>query len=145
MAILKTLKSLPGRYWLAAGLSFLIGVLWMLQALFSVKKPPSGSPSPLPSSQPHFTLPSISPSPSISSINERGDPSYWQEINRQLEANFPLVNSLPFSNEKFIIRYIGPLKLEITLKFASESAKTEALEWLRNQGMEPTSHEIIFK
>lgn len=145
--ILQFFKQLPTKYWLILVLSFAIGVLWTVQNLFSVDKKtaPSALPSSLPSSQPHFLLPSVSPIPSVKEKSEKGDPTYWQEINRQLENNFPLITQLPYETSQFVINYRGPLELEIKLKTASESAKTEALKWIESQGVATQSHEIIFK
>jgi len=96
---------------------------------------------PLPSAE-HF----VSPSPfSMPPPEGRGDPGYQQEINQKKNEFFPLLGYLPITPNDFNIVYVGPLSLEITLKTASDSAKTQALDWIRSKGIDPSSHQIIYK
>jgi len=88
----------------------------------------------------------ISPSPSLMSNPEgKGDPGYQQEINQKKSEFFPLLGYLPIISDNFKITYNGPLSLEIILKTATESAKIQALDWIRSKGIDPSSHQIIYK
>lgn len=122
-----------------SGLIFLILVLILLKFLT-----PQGQPSPSisPSSTPeHFIL--ASPQPSAAEKGDRGDPTFYEEIDKKLTKRFPLFPYLPYETKDFSIKYLGPLKLEIFL--ATESARIQALDWIRSKGVDPTTHQIIFK
>ena len=132
-------KILTGKIGLIIGLSFLILILLVAKTVFRQSKPTA---SPLPST-PHLVLPSSSPAPIEKS--QRGDPTYWQEINKKLNQRFPLIDYLPYQNDEFTLDYLGPLKLEVHLKIASESAQAAVRDWIRSKGVDPATHEIIFK
>ena len=52
---------------------------------------------------------------------------------------------MPFSNEDFAINYLAPLKLGVKIKGTDEEKiKQEVLQWIRNKGVDPQTHEIIW-
>lgn len=123
------------KYLLIFGLVFMV-ILLAILTIRDKNQPPSvtlPSPSPLPS-------PSIMPT-----VPPKADPKYYEEINDLFLKRHPLAPYLPFENEDFAIDYIGPLKLVVELKTATQSAKQETLDWIQQQGVDPQSHEIIFK
>ena len=149
MDLSSLLKSLKNKHYFIIFLIILIIVLIVISFLFSkkTKTSPITSPSfsPLPSFEktekhPHF---SILPKTS----QPIGDPAYYQEISNKLNKRFPLTSHLPYETEKLKISYSGPFQLKVSLKTASPSAslKKEINQWIRSNGVDPSTHEIIFK
>jgi len=122
-------------------------LLWLKLTAKPVSEPAFSPPSPAGKPQtPGFPLPEdTSPAPGSAPAAERGDPTYYEEIGQQLNQRFPLYRFLPLETEDYAIKYLGPLKLEISLKSGLPAAKTEAWQWIESKGVATQSHEIIFK
>jgi len=138
MAILEALKKLFEKKIIIV----LVLIIILLTAIIFIPGRKTSKPINLPSPNPVF--PSVMPS-IIPDKTGKGDPGYQEEIETKLNKRFPLFPYLPYQTEDFSIKYSGPLSLEVTLKTASESAKSQALDWIRSKGVDPQSHKIIFK
>ena len=59
--------------------------------------------------------------------------------------NYPLLSVLPFENENFAINYLGPLHIRIIAKKSpSNQYQQQALDWIKQQGVDPKTHKIDF-
>ena len=131
-----------------------LGIIFTLMS--SAKKTeqqpfPSISPSHKPDNlYPGFSttnIPSIKETTSTpsSSTTEQGDPSYPQFLRERFLQRYPLYLKTPYEDENFYIRYTGPLKFEVKMKTSTASAQPAALNWIQSNGIDPSTHEIIFK
>lgn len=68
------------------------------------------------------------------------DPKLLEEMGLTILRDYPLVPHVPYYSQQFDIDYIAPLKLKIVLK--GETSKEEVLDWIRDQGVDPATHEI---
>ncbi len=119
------------KYQLVIGLALLASLIASYKLLF----PPPPEPTPSAPRQP-------TPSP----VPASGRGISETEFARQLKQQFPLDQYLPYPGPEFIIRYLAPLKLEIIIKQATSAAmKQKALDWIRAQGVDPKSHQIIWR
>lgn len=57
-----------------------------------------------------------------------------------IEKKYPLFNKLPYTAENFRISYKEGFCLEVIYKGDLEKVKKEVFEWIKNHGVEPTSH-----
>lgn len=111
-------------------------------------KPPSSS-IPLPSVKtPSFPLPSSEPTPAESTKSkERGDPNFEKSISENLFKQFPLLKNIPYKTSEFKVIYSKPLQLTVELQpnVSTQSAEIKVLNWIQSKGINPSTHEIIFK
>jgi len=125
------------KYQLIIGLALIAGLIVSYKLLFpnqAIKPTPSPTPSP-------------SPSPTIAIPTESfGRGTTEQEFVQHTLEQFPLGPYLPYPGNEFAIRYLAPLKLQITIKQATSAAiRQKALDWIRQQGIDPQTHEIVWR
>ena len=153
MALLSSLNQ--AKYKLIIILAIIAIVLGIVFVLASpAKKTEQSFPSVSPSHKPDNLYPGFptTDSPAMketistpSSTTERGDPSYSQFLKERFLRRYPLYLKTPYEDKNFHIRYTGPLKFEVTIKTSTVSAQSAALNWIRSNGVDPSTHEIIFK
>lgn len=126
------------KYQLVIGLALIAGLVVSYKLLFPSQPT---QPTPLPIS------PTPSPFPTPTPISENSGRGVTEQDFAQYIINqFPLSYHLPYPGSEFSIRYLGPLKLEITIKQATSAAiRKKALDWIRAQGVDPQTHEIIWR
>jgi len=144
MAVFKSLKTNPkilitSTLVLAVIISALI---YFFSRSQSQPKPPASTFSlpPSPASG-HFVLPSPD---QAKDVQGKGDPTYYEEINRLQQKNYPLKDVLPYKTDQFIIKYTAPLTLQVTVFSATDSAKTAVDAWIKSQKVDPQTHKIFY-
>jgi len=76
----------------------------------------------------------------------RGDPDMYEKLQIETQNKYPLLNLTPHRESNWTLDYIGPLRFEITVKGKlTEEIKTEILTWIKNQGVDPDTHQIDWK
>lgn len=145
MAIFKSLISKP-KFLIIATLFLAIVILGTIQLFSRSKSQPNPSPavfSPQPSpAADHFILPSPT---SSKDPQGKGDPTYYEEINRLQAKNYPLKNVLPYKNNQFSIKYTAPLTLQVIVLSATSSAQTQVEAWIKTKGVDPATHKIFYQ
>lgn len=69
-----------------------------------------------------------------------------EEFMEEVLRNYPLSPYLPYPDENISIRYTDILKLEIAKKEPfTDQEKEEVLQWIKNQGVDPETHQIIWE
>ncbi len=69
-----------------------------------------------------------------------------EEFVQNILNNFPLSPYLPYPDKNIAIRYIGPLKLEITIKVTTSAVtRQKILDWIHSKEIDPQTHEISWK
>ena len=146
------LKKLPAKYiliiLLVSGILALV-IIKLLSASTPQQetKPFSQSPLPKPPSS-SFPLPSPKASPAESAKSkERGDPNFAKTLDESLSKQFPLLKSIPYKTSEFKVIYSNPLQLTVKLQpnVSTQSAQIKILNWIQLKGVNPSTHEIIFK
>jgi len=87
------------------------------------------------------------PTPTINITPEQSEKGISKEqvVNKLLDE-FPLTPSLPYPDDDANVVYIAPLTLEIRLKKTDNLKRREKiLNWIRQQGIDPQTHEITWK
>ena len=146
------LKKLPAKYiliiLLVSGILALVIIkLLSANAPQQETKPFSQSPLPKPLSS-SIPLPSSKAPPAESAKSkERGDPNFEKALNKSLFKYFPLLNDIPYKTSEFEVIYSQPLQLTVHLQpnISTQSAQVKVLNWIRSNGVDPSTHEIIFK
>lgn len=91
-------------------------------------------------------IPTITPVEIIPTISEqKGDPGFYESIQRRTKESYPLFGAIPFRTEKYVIDYLKPLTLEIFLKQDTPEIRQEVLNWISSKRVDPASHTIIWK
>jgi hypothetical protein len=140
------LKKIPAKFIIIGILGVLVLILLTINLATNKKKPVSTfNPLPLASGS-GFPILNPSSSPKMSET-EKGDPQYYEEFNRQILEACPLYPYLPYETPLYKIKCSGKLQLTVNLKTASLSAslKQEINDWVSSKGINPTTHEIIYK
>lgn len=90
--------------------------------------------------------PTIFFQPTPTPILEEGKGDSPSQILESLKERFPLVEFLPYETENFYLDYVAPLHLRATIKNATASSqiKKEILNWIKKQGIDPSTHKIDF-
>jgi len=91
--------------------------------------------------------PTPTPIPAINITPEQSEKgiSKDQVINKLLDE-FPLTPSLPYPEDDANVVYTAPLTLEIRLKKTDNLERRESiLDWIRQQGIDPQTHEITWQ
>ena len=73
----------------------------------------------------------------------QGDPNFYQQVNAEMDKNYPLAQFTPYENPYFRVVYSAPLALEITLKnttLTPDQAITQIKSWVQSHGLDPSSH-----
>jgi len=94
---------------------------------------PTPTPSPSPTPQPEVTFPG------------EGRGTTEEELVKELAANYPLSAFLPYPDERVTIVYVKELTLEITIEPGSGISYEDVLNWISDQGVDPKTHQIIWK
>jgi len=113
-------------------------IIWRL----FIYQPPSITP-PAPSPSPTPAIPTLTVLPSPTTIPEGlGDSP--ANLLESLKTRFPLIESLPYKTDRFIVDYQAPLFLKVEIKIATQTAeiKKEVLDWIKSKGVDPETHQI---
>jgi len=87
----------------------------------------------------------ISPTVFPTLFEEKGDNSYYLEIQTERKDNYPLFEDVPYTTSSFRVNYIDDLTLQVTLKTDTPEIRQEVLDWISSKGVDPKSHTIIWK
>jgi hypothetical protein len=79
---------------------------------------------------------------SFTTMSGQGDPGLRRKIDEQQTEQYPLLPFTPPDEASFCFTYTGPLQIKVFLQGETETAKKEALDWIRLKGIEPTTHQI---
>ncbi len=83
----------------------------------------------------------------FTTIPQQSDPRYVQEVNNEIERDYPLAVKTPYDAPGFTVVYSKPLALEITLKEGVEE-RSEIInavrDWVKESGLDPDSHTYSF-
>lgn len=71
--------------------------------------------------------------------------NFYQNYDKFIKENYPLINFTPHQTPKWSIYYVGLLKLEVLLKSDTSQNRQEVLNWIKSKGVDPATHEIIWK
>ena len=83
--------------------------------------------------------------PTFLPVEEKGDPDFSEEVERDLSKSSPLAPYLPYKTDTFSVGYSDSLTLIIILKKDSSEIRQEVLDWISDKGIDPESHKIIWK
>lgn len=115
-------------------------IIWRL----FIYQPPSVAP-PATTPGPTLSIPTQSLLPGPTTIPEGlGDSP--ASLLESLKTRFPLIEFLPYKNDRFSIDYKAPLSLKVEVKIATQTAeiKKEVLDWIKSKGVDPSIHQIEF-
>ena len=122
-------------------LAIIAGLLLGLKIILTADKsqekiiiPPSFSPSPT------FYL---SPTPKI--MIPEGDLDAPLQIRKEIQRDYPLFDFIPFKTKNWQIDFLKPLTLEIILRSDTLANRQEVLNWIKEKGIDPATHEIVWK
>lgn len=89
------------------------------------------------------------PTPEISFPIEqtgKGDPNALQRLEDETVKDYPLFPNTPHRETNWTLDYVGAMHLEVTVKgTVTEAIKTEVLTWIKDQGVDPATHQIDWK
>jgi hypothetical protein len=89
------------------------------------------------------TVPSPTPTAVLGPEEGKGDPDFLDYLQKGAAEKFPLINAMPHAEATWSIDYLGPLHLEVIVKDKNvEKVKEEVLAWIKNQEVDPTTHQI---
>lgn len=75
------------------------------------------------------------------------NPRDLQVIQEEVERDYPVAAKLPLTKSNYQIVYVAPLTLQVELYDESLDQRLIAKEiaaWLQSEGIDPTSHELVF-
>lgn len=77
--------------------------------------------------------------------HDQNDPRQLQNLQTQLDENYPLASSTPYKTPNYRIIYSAPLTLEIDLTgpISSQGAITQVQLWVKSHGVDPSTHKYI--
>lgn len=75
---------------------------------------------------------------------EQVEKYYW-DLSRKTYEETPLFDYVPYKTENYIVDYIKPLTLQVLLSKDSKEIRAEVLDWIRSKGVDPATHQIIWK
>jgi len=80
-------------------------------------------------------------------FEERGDPNAEQHIIESIIQNYPLWFKTPKETREWEINYSDKWQITVSyLHFADlEQVKEEVFEWMREEGVDPETHEFIWE
>ncbi len=70
---------------------------------------------------------------------------YYWDLSRKTYEETPLFDYVPYVTENYIVDYIKPLTLQVLLTKDTPQIRAEVLDWIRSKGIDPASHQIIWK
>lgn len=122
-------------------LAIIAGLLLGLKIILTADKsqekiilPPSPPPSPT-----FF----FSPTPKI--MTPEGDLDAPLQIRKEIQRDYPLFDFIPYKSKNWQIDYLKPLTLEIILRSDTLANRQEALNWIKEKGIDPATHGIVWK
>ncbi len=93
-----------------------------------------------------FTTKQVSlPPPEISIAPGKGDPKFYQTIQKSIDKNYPLFKFIPYQGKGWSVDYLEPLTLEVILIRDTPQAKQEVLNWIISKNVDPATHKIEWK
>ena len=78
-------------------------------------------------------------------ITGLGDPTFHQRQKVLIQQNYPLLNYMPHRDEEYYLDYIDPRKLIVLFKEDTPQIRQKVLDWIESKGVDPSTHEIIWK
>ena len=88
------------------------------------------------------------PSLSLSPTSIPVPPGYvdvFTEQEQTKENYYPLLEKTPYRTPRFELSYSGPLRLKVIMYSKNQTeVKNEVYPWLKENGVEPTTHQIDF-
>ncbi|MGA3291656.1 MAG: Ig-like domain-containing protein [Candidatus Microgenomates bacterium] len=77
--------------------------------------------------------------------NEQNDPRQLQNLQSELNKDYPLASLTPYETSNFRVVYTAPLTLGITLKGSTEAqdAILQVESWVESNGIDPGTHKYI--
>jgi hypothetical protein len=70
---------------------------------------------------------------------------YYWDLSRKTYEETPLFDYVPYVTENYIVDYIKPLTLQVLLTKDTPQIRAEVLDWIRSKGVDPATHQIIWK
>ncbi|HUW24574.1 MAG TPA: Ig-like domain-containing protein [Patescibacteria group bacterium] len=70
---------------------------------------------------------------------------YYWDLSRKTYEAMPLFDYVPYKTENYWIGYTRPLTLYISLTKDTPEIRAEVLDWIRSKGVDPATHQIIWK
>ena len=112
--------------------------------LFGLKMTlPPEEEAPLPTPTP---VPPLSPTPEPETSSSGDSLGTTEEaLIEELAGKYPLTAFLPYPDKRVVILYVDVLTVEATIDPQSGITQTEVLNWIDDQGIDPQSHQIIWK
>lgn len=96
----------------------------------------------------YFLLPKpvVPPSPLVFPTPiPQGDSGILEKQEEIRTNQYPLIDKTPYKTTFFEVSYIGPLKLRVVMfDKDKEKIKNEVEGWMRENGVEPRSHQIEY-
>ncbi len=76
---------------------------------------------------------------------EQNDPRQLQNLQLELDKNYPLASLTPYQTPDYRVVYSAPLTLGITLKTSIEkqTAISQVQTWVKSNGVDPETHKYI--
>lgn len=77
--------------------------------------------------------------------HEQNDPRQLQNLQSELNKNYPLASLTPYETTNYRVVYSAPLTLEIQLKgsITTQNAISQVQSWVKSNGIDPTTHKYI--
>ena len=142
------------KYQLIIGLAFLAGLIISYKILFpqhQINQKPQNSLNPTPTTWPKPTptpIPFPTIDPSASYLPNQEIIEGLKKEQERAEKNYPLWKLLPYNTNDFIIsHYTAPLTLVVKKKSSKkiDFLEKEVRNWIRKQGVDPQTHQIIWR
>lgn len=74
---------------------------------------------------------------------QQNDPRYLQELQKEIDQEYPLVVNTPYETSALRVVYISPMTLELTLKnnsLTTSEAISQIKSWVSSNGGDPLAH-----
>lgn len=77
--------------------------------------------------------------------NEQNDPRQLQQLQSDLDKNYPLASLTPYETPDYKVVYTAPLTLGISIKssISPQDAISKIKSWVESNGVDPTTHKYI--
>lgn len=76
----------------------------------------------------------------------KGDPDAIKQMEESIQQGYPLFRYTPHRETNWTLDYVDALHLVVTVKgTVTEAIKTEVLNWIKDQGVDPATHQIDWK
>jgi hypothetical protein len=70
---------------------------------------------------------------------------YYWDLSRKTYEETPLFDYVPYKTKNYTVDYIKPLTLQVLLTKDTPQIRAEVLDWIRSKGVDPATHQIIWK